>query len=113
MLPAPSTIAYSTEALNAVCPVLVTVKVRVPAVSSTSTSATANCGRSSLVPPVPVPSSLMVPTPVPSPMRALVGLERLRSRVSERSKIASLVIGTVTVLVVSPAVKVSVPLVAV
>ena len=78
----PSVKAKSTVEDSVVVPVLVTVKVAVPAASLTVTSLMAKLGRSSSVPPAPVPSSLMVPTPWLSLMVALVAPERLTLKVS-------------------------------
>ena len=74
---------------------------------------TLSAGVSLLVPPVPVPSSRMVPMPRLSAIVALATLVRLTLKVSDPSNGVSLVIGTVTVCVVTPGAKVSVPLVAV
>ena len=65
-------------------------------------------------PPGPVPSSVMVPTPWLSAMVALTGADRLTKNCSLPSKVPSLVMvtGTVMVMVVTPAAKFSVPLVA-
>ncbi len=108
----PLAVVYATVELSVASPVRVTVKVIVPAPSLTVTSFTVKSGRSSLVPPAPVPSSLMVPTPVASLMRALVAADRLRSKVSVPSKTLLLPMLMVTVLLVSLAAKLSVPLAA-
>ena len=70
-------------------------------------------GRSSSVPPVPVPSSVIVPTPVASVIVALVAPLRLTSKDSLPSKTVSWLMVTVMDFVVSPAAKVRVPAVAV
>ncbi len=67
-----------------VAPLRVTVKVaREP--SSTFMPLTLSVGRSSSLPPDPVPSSLIVPTPTPSDMVAALGLDSVTLKVSDPS----------------------------
>ena len=100
--------------LTAVVEVLSRLTVKTASAPSVSVGLlTLRVGVSLSVPPVPVPSSLMVPIPVLSLMVAPLALERVMLKVSLPSNTASLVIATVKVLLVSPAAKFSVPLVAV
>ena len=61
----------------------------------------------------PLSSSVIVPVAVDVPSVALVGLDRVTVNVSSVVSVVSPMIGTVKVLLVSPAAKFKVPLVAV
>ena len=94
-----------------VSPLRVTTKVAKPAPSLTVTSLMLKAGRSSSLPPPPMPLSRMVPTPCASAITALVAPLKLTKNCSEFSKTVSLrmVTGMVTVMLPTPAAKFSVP----
>ena len=95
-----------------VSPVRVTVKVAVPAPSFTVTSLMLKAGRSSSLPPPPVPSSRIVPTPWLSAITALTALDRFTKNCSLPSNTLSfkMLIGRLTVMLPTPAAKFRVPL---
>ena len=75
-------VAYATDDDTDVLPVRATVNVAVPSASFTVTLLMENEGRSSSVPPVPVPSSLMVTVAVGSVMIApALGFESVMPKV--------------------------------
>ena len=89
--------------------VSVTVKSRLLPSTTVGLETVPTAGRSSSPPPVPVPLSTMVVVETAVPSVAPVGALSVTVKVSEPSKVASLVIATVTVWLVTPGAKVSVP----
>ena len=103
----PSAVAKSTETLNWLAALRLTVNVALTVPVSTSVTVT------SLIESDGMPSSSsIVATPDPSLIVALPGLDRLRRKVSLFSSSVSPATNTVTVRVVWPGANVSVPLVA-
>ena len=78
--------------------------------STTAGLLTATLGVSSSAPPAPLPSSRIVPIPAPSAIKEFTALDRFTVKASLCSKIASSVIASVIVWLVTPGAKVSVPL---
>ena len=91
----------------------VTVKTKLPPSPTTGSEISVTTGRSSLEPPIPVPSSLISTVALPVPITTFPGFERFTLKASVPSKILSLAIGIVMVLLVSPGANTTLPTTAV